>query len=181
MLLLDYRPSTHTYQFSDDGLVPNSELPAVIYHNVINITGLFREQQVRDLSEHIRAFGWHLDWANTDAVYRYTHYHSTAHEALVVLEGRADIQLGGRWGREFTVHAGDMIVIPAGVAHRRLRRGTTFAVAGLYPIGQKWDLLRLGVSAYNRAKRIIPKVPLPTMDPLYGTRGPLMNHWQLSK
>ena len=178
MLLLDPKPAATPYTFRDTGAVPNSRLPVVVYRNVINLAGIFADESVRELSGLVRENEWKIHWATVDAVYRYTHYHSTAHEVLVVLEGRATIQLGGTSGRAFTVHSGDVIAIPAGVAHKRVKRGKEFAVAGLYPVGQKWDLNRLGRDAYDMAKKNIGKVSLPVMDPLYGKDGPLLQYWK---
>ena len=76
-------------------------------------------------------------------MYKRPHYHSTTHEALVVYSGSATLRLGGhRLGKLAQVSFGDIIVIPAGVAHQAMERTKDFQVFGLYPVGAKpWDLL----------------------------------------
>lgn len=170
------RVSTHL--FESDGIVPNSRLPVVVYRQAVRAIGA-PIMVVKDALRPIAAaHSWHLDWVEEDAVYSYLHYHSTAHELLLVLEGRAILRIGGTQGLDFELVAGDAIAIPAGVAHQRVRVGTTFIVAGFYPIGQTWDLLRGLPEEYAAAKRNIGNLALPIADPLYGPQGPLTKEWR---
>ena len=81
-------------------------------------------------------------------------------------------------GKEFNVNAGDVIVIPAGVGHKRLESTEDFGVVGAYPGGRRWDLLRGLPGERPRADRNIAGVLLPATDPVYGTDGPLVKIWE---
>jgi uncharacterized protein YjlB len=96
---------------------------------------------------------------------------------LGIAEGEATLMLGGPKGREFEVSAGDVIVIPAGVVHRRLRSSGDFLVVGGYPPGPGWDLLRGEAGDRPMADENIAKVPLPESDPVGGKTGPLLTNW----
>ena len=86
-------------------------------------------------------------------------------------------QFGGPQGREFEVRAGDVVVIPAGVAHRRLDSGDGFLMVGAYPPGQDWDLLRGEPGDRPAADANIATVPLPRTDPVEGPSGALLELW----
>jgi uncharacterized protein YjlB len=121
------------------------------------------------------AGGWPPRWRAS--VFTYHHYHSTAHEVLGIASGEATLMLGGPKGREFNVAKGDVIVIPAGVVHRRLRSSGDFLVVGGYPPGQDWDLLRGEPGDRPRADQNIAKVAIPKTDPVGGAKGPLIREW----
>ena len=112
--------------------------------------------------------GWTGLW--TDTIYDYTHFHSGSHEALGIAEGRVTLRLGGEDGRLFRLKAGDMVVLPAGVGHRRVGADDGLKVIGAYPRGQAhFDMKRKG--------RRMPRAPLPATDPFYGAEGPLVRFW----
>jgi len=100
--------------FADDGSFPNSRLPALFYRGAF-ATG-------RDLGPAFENLfgrnGWTGSWRN--GLYSFHHYHSTAHEVLGIHRGSVKVMLGGEKGRLVTLTAGDVIVIPAGVAHRNV-------------------------------------------------------------
>ena len=76
--------------------------------------------------------------------------------------------------------AGDVVVIPAGVAHKSLGAGNDFVVVGAYPRGQEgYDMCRGKREERLQADRNIVSVPLPGADPLYGPDGPLTEHWRV--
>ncbi len=159
-------------RFSDDGTVPNSRLPLLFYRQALP-----RQSATPEAMEMLFADnGWPPAWRAT--VFTYHHFHSTAHETLGVARGSARLMLGGPEGREFEVEAGDVIVIPAGVAHRRLASSSDFLVVGCYPPGQSWDLLRGSPGERPDADRNIEQVPLPRNDPVGGAAGPLLSHWR---
>jgi uncharacterized protein YjlB len=160
-------------KFFDDGTYPNSQLPLLFYE-----AALPRDETDPEAMEALfAANGWPPAWRSS--VFTYHHYHSTAHETLGVARGSARLMLGGPEGREFDVEPGDVIVIPAGVAHRRLDSSSDFLVVGCYPPGQTWDLLRGESGDRPMADQNIARVPRPATDPVAGSAGPLLTHWIL--
>jgi Cupin len=67
------------------------------------------------------------------------HYHSTTHETLVVFRGTARLRFGvsdsdsTASAVEIEVKVGDLLVIPAGVAHCAWRESGGFCMVGAYP------------------------------------------------
>jgi uncharacterized protein YjlB len=112
--------------------------------------------------------GWGGAWV--DGIFGFHHFHSTSHEALAVVAGRAVVELGGPQGRAFDVSAGDVLVLPAGTGHRRTSSEPGFTVVGAYPAGQEdYDLLRGDDPAEVAAARErIPALPAPARDPVGG-------------
>jgi uncharacterized protein YjlB len=160
--------------FEDDGTFPNSRLPLLLYREALPPEGLDPEA----MEALFAANGWPPRWRSS--VFTYHHYHSTAHEVLGIASGEATLMLGGPQGREFDVTAGDVIVIPAGVAHRRLTSSADFLVVGGYPPGQDWDLLLGDPGERPKADETIAKVPMPESDPVGGENGPLIAEWARS-
>jgi len=108
--------------------------------------------------------GWVGAWV--DGVFDYHHFHSTSHEVLAVVAGRATIELGGPQGQAFEVDRGDVLVLPAGTGHRRATQRDGFTVVGAYPEGQEnYDLLR---EADDAARERIERLPPPPRDPVGG-------------
>lgn len=157
--------------FGDDGTFPNSRLPLLIYAGAVPRAEASAERMEALFVEG----GWPPAWRAS--VFTYHHYHSTAHEALGCAQGWARLMLGGPNGRVFEVRAGDVVVIPAGVAHRRLESGDGFLMVGAYPPGQDWDLLRGEPGERPQADRNIAAVAMPVSDPVAGVDGPLVRHW----
>lgn len=159
-------------RFFDDGTYPNSRLPLLFYEEALP-----REAADPEAMEALfAANGWPPAWRAS--VFTYHHYHSTAHETLGVARGSARLLLGGPEGREFDAEPGDVIIIPAGVAHRRLDSSSDFLVVGCYPPGQSWDLLRGEAGDRPMADQNIARVPRPGSDPVAGGNGPLLSHWR---
>ena len=103
-------------------------------------------------------------------VFDFHHFHSTSHEALAVVAGRATIELGGPQGQAFEVAAGDVLVLPAGTGHRRATERNGFTVVGAYPAGQEdYDLLRGDDPAeVEAARERIAALGPPPQDPVGG-------------
>lgn len=156
-------------QFADDGTFPNSRLPLLIYREAIAAV------TPEALEALFARNGWPPQWRS--GIYPFHHFHSTAHETLGIAAGQAHLLLGGPNGREFDVKAGDVIVIPAGVGHRRLKSSADFLVVGAYPPGQHWDLLKGEPGERPKADENIARVPLPQTDPVEGKGGALMRAW----
>jgi uncharacterized protein YjlB len=146
--------------------IPNSMLPTLLYRSVLPVHASGKAETFR---ERFKSAGWAGIW--TDTIYDYTHFHSNAHEVLGIAEGKVTLRLGGDTGSLFRLKAGDMLVLPAGVGHRRLGGDDGLRVVGAYPRGQShYDMKRRG--------RAIPRVALPSGDPFFGADGPLVQAWQ---
>jgi uncharacterized protein YjlB len=103
--------------------------------------------------------------------------HCKAHEVLGVYRGSAKVQLGGQKGLVVDIHAGDVIIMPAGFAHKNLSPSADFGVVGAYPEGQDWDMNYGKPGERPGADRNIERVALPKQDPIYGAGGPLLEKW----
>ncbi len=150
---------------------PNNKIPALVYKSAImensaDMAALFEEE----FQQH----NWRNSWRN--GIFNYHHYHSNTHEVLGIYSGSAKVQLGGPDGKAFDVAKGDMIVIPAGVAHKNLGASSDFACVGAYPNGRNYDM-NDGSEDISIRQENIRKTPLPETDPLYGDNGPLRKAW----
>jgi len=161
-----------TYHFADDGTVPNSALPLVVYRGALAESGERASACEKMFARH----GWPDAWRN--GIYGHHHYHSTAHEVLGIASGSARVRLGGDGGRTVELRAGDVVVIPAGVAHKRESASGDLLVIGAYPKGQHPDLCRAGEAEHDRAQANIVRVPLPAADPVTGRADPLLDCWR---
>ncbi len=110
-------------------------------------------------------------------MYSQSHFHSTAHEVLCVASGKARLCCGGEKNPERVeaeVEKGDVMVVPAGVAHRLLEDiDGGFSMVGSYPIGKSWDMCygRKGEEEEERVKGIW-SLGWFENDPIYGKQGP---------
>ena len=166
-------PRVIAHVLKDDGVIPNSALPLLLYEGALKLPEGNSAALIEQLLEVNR---WSGSWRN--GIYPYHHYHSTTHEVLAVFNGTATVRFGGEQGMTQTVRAGDVVIIPAGVAHKNLGASADFAVVGAYPAGRHYDMCYGKASERPRADEIIARVPLPDTDPIYGTNGPLFEHWR---
>lgn len=157
-----------SFYFEDDGSIPNNpNYPLLLYKNCIS--------DYEDPKSLLAKNNWLGSWKGR--VDTRHHYHSTSHEVLIVSSGTALLQLGGEYGKKADVKKGDLIVIPAGVGHKRLEASDDFTVVGAYPGGQSYDF---GYGeADERPEKVnnIKKVSIPATDPLFGNEGPLFSFW----
>lgn len=161
-----------SYVFKDDGTYPNNILPLVLLKQAIQSTGPISPSTIEKV---FHENNWVNPWRN--GLFGFHHYHSTAHEALGIYSGWVKVQLGGPDGKIVTVEAGDVVVIPAGVAHKNIDQSSGFKVVGAYPIGQVPDM-KYGKSGERpNADQNIQNIDLPEYDPVYGKTGPLMELW----
>lgn len=146
------------FHFQDDGTYPNNKLPVLYYEKAFDHTDTIRET--------FHTNRWRNSWVN--GIFPYHHYHSTAHEVLGVLSGHATVQLGGPDGEQLNVSRGDVIVLPAGTAHKRIQQSNDFQVLGAYPDGMSFDMKTDKSGEYSQALQQIPNVPIPKLDPVTG-------------
>ncbi len=167
-------PAIEEHLFSDDGLVPNNPvLPLVVYRGVLETGPAAAER----CTERFAANGWGAAWRN--GIYPHHHYHATAHEVLGIAAGSARIRLGGERGELVRLRQGDVVVIPAGVAHKCEGASPDLVVVGAYPRGQSPDMRTPGRRERGQALGDIARVPTPLRDPVYGEAGPLVTRWRL--
>jgi uncharacterized protein YjlB len=150
---------------------PNSGLPALIYEKVLTSGDM-----ASSFEQLFAQNGWTGSWRN--GLYRTHHYHSTAHEVLGVYRGSVKVRLGGPDGPVVELRAGDVAVIPAGVAHKNESQSDDFAVVGAYPTGTSADLQYGKEGERPRTDGNIAAVPLPAADPAFGKAGALPRLWR---
>lgn len=156
----------------DDGATPNSRFPVMVYQ-----LGLSEEVDTAAAFEALFARNhWTPLWR--DGVFDYHHYHSNAHEVLGVASGHALLRLGGEHGQDVEVATGDVLILPAGTGHCRLRQSQDFVVVGAYPVGQEeYDIQRPNPGSHAASVERIAQVAKPTCDPVVGEDGFLMKTW----
>ena len=157
----------------DDGTWPNNQrCPLLAYQCALDLSHGDLAMAIERL---FRANHWGGSWRN--GVYSFHHYHSTAHEVLGVYGGSARVQLGGEGGVTLELRRGDVIVIPAGVAHKNLGATPDFRVVGAYPLGTSPDMNEGRPDERPEADANIAKLVMPSADPVYGEGGPLLSLW----
>ncbi len=163
-----------TFLLQDDGTFPNNpSLRVILYRDVIPFETAERAETI----EHVfQEHGWNGVWRN--GIFGYHHFHATAHEVLGVATGTVTVQLGGDEGPILELEPGDVVILPAGVAHKNIDSSDDFVVVGAYPPGQIWDVNTGGDDERARVDQSIGEVPLPTTDPIYGADGPLVSLWR---
>ena len=161
------QPETHT--FDDDGAIPNSRLPLLIWRAAL-------PADAEAIEQRFAGNRWPPAWRA--GVYPYHHFHANTHEALGVARGTATVLFGGPSGREITVSAGDAVVIPAGVGHRAIRRSDDLLIVGAYPDNAPDpDQHRGDPATHGALVARIAAVPPPAADPVSGEDGALARLW----
>ena len=158
-----------TFKFADDGAIPNSKLPLLVYRNAVPtdpaaIERIFAENR------------WPPAWR--DSVHPFHHFHSDAHEVLGVASGHGRVRFGGPSGEVLEVNAGDVVVVPAGVGHCNEGKSADLLIVGGYPDNcAKRDLRRGKPEEHDEVVRNVAAVQRPNADPVSGEGGPLMRLW----
>jgi uncharacterized protein YjlB len=151
--------------------VPNNQhLPALVYRRALSSSR-------KDLGPAFEALfasnQWPPQWR--DSVFDYHHFHSTAHEVLGVISGKAEVIIGGPGGLVVSLDPGDVVLLPAGTGHCLQATEGRFQVVGAYPEGQQWDIRREALSEGEIAA--MEALPFPHSDPVGGREGPLLEQW----
>ncbi len=155
---------------ADDGLFPNNPHLALLRYQ-----GAFPAGEPDTIEAVFGANGWPPAWRF--GILGYHHYHSTAHEALGCFVGSARTQSGGPEGPVLEANAGDVVILPAGTAHKAVASQGGFRCVGAYPTGQTPDMNRGSPGERDAGRERIAGVPVPEADPAYGPEGPLCQHW----
>jgi uncharacterized protein YjlB len=164
------QPQVKSFLFNDDGEIPNNpELPVIVYKGIFkNITD--------EIEPAFNRHQWTNSWTN--GVFDYHHYHTNTHEVLGVKSGQATVLIGGEEGERLELKIGDVIVLPAGTGHKKLKSSTDFAVVGAYPDGKSPNMRKRDSVERAQALTEIQNVPVPKTDPVFGDRGPLLEKWK---
>ncbi|MEJ0017376.1 MAG: cupin domain-containing protein [Acetobacteraceae bacterium] len=158
-----------TFTFADDGGVPNSKLPLLVYRQAVPADPAAIERL-------FTANRWPAAWR--DQVHPFHHFHSDAHEVLGVASGSAKVLFGGPGGQVLDVSAGDVVVVPAGVGHCNVGKSADLLIVGAYPDNAEGrDLRRGNPVEHEEVVRNIAHVKLPDADPVTGANGPLVRIW----
>ena len=161
------------HHFADDGDIPNSRLPLILYAAATDAGAADLALAFEAL---FRGNGWGGGWRN--GIFPFHHYHSTAHEVLGIAAGEAEVRFGGEGGTTVQVRAGDAVLIPAGVGHKRVSGTPDLLVIGAYPAGQRADLMREGAEDTTGIRQRIAAVPMPQADPVAGAGGAMLDCWK---
>ena len=158
-----------TVTFADDGAIPNSRLPLLIYKAAVPSDPV--------AIEHLFAANrWPPSWRG--GVHPRHHFHSNTHEALGVARGQATVLFGGPGGQELTVSAGDVVVVPAGVGHCNQRQSDDLLMVGAYPEDAPPPDMHHGApDARDRLAANVALVKPPNTDPVTGAGGPMIRIW----
>ena len=157
------------YPLAADGAIPNNEdCSLLVYPGAVALSD---PDPAVAFEELFAANGWSGSWRN--GIHPFHHFHSTAHEVLGIFSGEATVQFGGDNGITVNARAGDVVIVPAGVGHKKLK-AHDLGVVGAYPRGQRPDMC---VPKLTGAVRHVT-VPLPEYDPVFGAGGPLFEYWR---
>ncbi|KAK4697055.1 hypothetical protein P7C71_g961, partial [Lecanoromycetidae sp. Uapishka_2] len=168
-LFKDLRVSSH--QIPAFERLPNTSIqkkPVLIYH------AAFHHASASTIETHLSTVGVvSPQWRYT--MFSQSHFHSTAHEVLCVAQGKAKLCFGGEDNPkrvESVLGKGDVIIVPAGVAHRLLDDiDGGFSMVGSYPIGKGWDMC-YGKEGEEDKVEGIGALGWFDRDPIYGDEGP---------
>ena len=164
------------YLLKDDGIFPNNKtLPVLLYKSALEL----EEKEKKAATELEKTFETN-DWKNSwrDGIYDYHHYHSITHEVLGVYSGSVTVQVGGEQGITLEMKKGDVLIIPAGVAHKKVEASKDFKCVGAYPGGSDYDMNEGRPGERPHADEHIGQVKIPDYDPVFGVGGPLFQYWK---
>jgi uncharacterized protein YjlB len=160
------------FYLKDDGVFPNNSLPVLYYPGVLLLPGLFPAGEVKDIFTQ-------NDWKNPwqSGIYTFHHYHSNTHEVIGVVRGETTIELGGDNGVRLKIQKGDVIILPAGTAHKNLGDENAVVCVGAYPKGKEYDMFYGQEGDRPGTDENIKKVKIPDHDPVFGTQGGVLKYW----
>lgn len=158
-----------TFTFADDGAIPNSRLPLLVYRNAI-------PADADAIEARFAQNRWPPAWR--DGVFPFHHFHSNAHEVLGVARGWVKVRFGGPGGQTVQVQAGDVAVLPAGVGHCNEGQSPDLLIVGAYPDNcPSPDTHRGKPEQHDGVLRNIAGTPRPESDPVTGPQGALTRLW----
>ncbi|KAI6776509.1 hypothetical protein HG530_000454 [Fusarium avenaceum] len=204
--------NVNQYHLLPTNLIPNSPRPLLHYKNVLVKRPNSSHCDPGETWAMFTKNEWDVEWIFRYADTQLSHFHSEAHECMAVLSGTATIRFGvgdtsedlqdntygSAWedgGVVLEAEAGDVFVIPAGVAHKTHKAKPAaefklmspgvghgiesddprkalselelsgYCMMGAYN-GGDWDFVKSG-GDYEKSWR----VPKPKFDPVFGASG----------
>lgn len=154
------------------GNFPNSSLPVLHYQEAFDPGTVNLGEVVQNT---FKSNGWVRMWVN--GIYDFHHYHSNNHEVLGITAGHATVILGGEEGILLKLNKGDVLVLPAGTAHKRVKGVSGFSCVGAYSINVPYNMRYGEEEEFDEAVKQIKSLPMPETDPVYGGDGPLLHYY----
>lgn len=154
---------------------PNNTLPVLYYENVLSnvLEETYTADDVLSFFEHN---GYVDGWVA--GIMDKHHFHSTAHEVLACTQGEVTVQLGGPNGEMHIFRKGDVVLLPAGVSHKKLDATEVFEIVGAYPQNDaEYDFQYGDARDYEAIKANINSVNKPLTDPITGSPKDINEYW----
>ncbi|KAJ0279403.1 hypothetical protein CBS470a_009274 [Colletotrichum nupharicola] len=152
---------------------PNSDFPVLVYRGVL---GAGEELSEDEVSERLQQYGWV--------------------KKVGIFQGRSELVFGeggsdpAGSGVRCWVRPGDVVVVPAGVAHASVADEKAapgekeYRYVGVYPEESPQWRSEMGRKPLQEKQGLVEEVEgvgLPRMDPLYGVDGPLTKIWKAAR
>ncbi len=173
--IINSNPQIRFYIFKPKKNFPNSPLPLLLYTETCML-GKQKKVAAGKLQQIFHRHNWKNAWSN--GIYNFHHYHSNTHECLGIVAGKAWVIFGGPAGRRIELKKGDVLIIPAGLAHKCTKASPDFLCVGAYPGGSDYDINLGTKEELKKALPRIKKLPVPSMDPVFGKEGFLKSFWK---
>lgn len=211
------------YNIPPTALIPNSPYPLLHYPGLLSDQLSNSTNIAPDVHDLFARNGWNTQWIFRYGQTQEAHYHTKTHECMAVLTGTATIRFGvadtdpdleksthgsakEEGGIELEARAGDVFILPAGLAHKTfdttpaafklltpgdghgrkhedMREALTkikldgFTMLGAYPRDGVWDYATGGENAGEYEK--VWAVPKPECDPVLGKdESGLVGQWK---
>jgi uncharacterized protein YjlB len=174
MLLKPISPSELIHELiPPNNLFPNNtRYPFLLYKQAFN----FDHDHSHAVSQFLQHNSWVKPWI--DSIYSFDHYHSNNHEVLVITQGKCKVQVGGPHYKTYDIQKGDVIIFPAGVAHKNLGSSEDFKCVGAYAFDIDYDMNYGRASEHPQVEENIKQVGQPKCDPVFGEKGLLFDYWK---
>ena len=153
---------------------PNNPFPVLYYPKGVSDL-LDKTGSAENVLALFEQNGYSNGWVN--GIFSYHHFHATTHEVLACIAGEATVQLGGPDAEKYSFTRGDVLLLPAGVAHKRIDASPDFKIVGAYPVGLEPDMQKGEAENYEVIKQLIASVVRPAKDPVEGEDGAVIEYW----
>ncbi|KIM93785.1 hypothetical protein OIDMADRAFT_61419 [Oidiodendron maius Zn] len=173
--------SPEQYHLKPTPHVPNSDLPVLVYRNVLP-----KPYEEDSASHFLEANNW--EKRGTWGTIKIRHFHPNSHECYGIFRGQSVLLLGeghsdASGGERISVSAGDVVVLPAGTAHSSVTSTDDYRYVGVYPKGCPRWRNELGIKPIvgQTMREEVEAVSIPDHDPVMGFDGPLPRLWRMRR